>query len=236
MYSSDHGFRNYIETTFDGYVQADFKFRQFELNYRRYFPDDLGAPLLDVGIGRGEMLSCMKHWQHDNYRGIDISASTVQFCQSLGLPCQLVENTAAWLGEHANQFALITLLDVLEHIEKSDVVPLLAALHAALREKGVLIIQLPNMQAPNAQLQRYNDVTHVGGYIENSLHQVLIAGGFSDIHFMPFNDSISTSWKEPVRLFLRACYWKWVRFTRKINGNIDPEILTPTFFAVAVKS
>lgn len=229
-------FENYIETSFDGYTQADFKFRQFERNYRSYFPEDLSAPLLDIGIGRGEMLSCMKDWQFYNYMGIDISASTVQFCQSLGLRCQWVENTVAWLVEHTNQFALITLLDVLEHIEKNDVVPLLVALHAALTEKGVLIIQLPNMQAPDAHLQRYNDATHVGGYIENSLRQVLLAAGFSEMRFMPFNDSISTSWKEPIRLFLRACYWKWVRFTRKINGNINPEILTPTFFAVVVKS
>lgn len=229
-------FNNYIETTFDGYMQADFKFKQFELNYRCFFPDDRNAPLLDIGVGRGEMLRCMKNWHYTNYVGIDISKSTIDFCQSLGLECQLVNNTTSWLANYQKYFEVITLLDVLEHIPREDVVPLLSAVYSALKNNGILIVQLPNMQAPDAQLQRYNDITHLNGYIEHSLRQVLVAGGFSKIQFLPFNDSISTSWKEPIRVFMRFLYWKGVRFVRKLNGNINPEILTPTFIAIAVKS
>jgi ATP-dependent DNA helicase RecG len=32
-------FDNYVETSFDGLEQAEFKFNQFEFNYKKFFPD-----------------------------------------------------------------------------------------------------------------------------------------------------------------------------------------------------
>lgn len=228
-------FDNYIETTFGTFQQACFKFKQFDTNYRRFFPTDRDAAVLDIGIGRGEMLSCMKDWGYGEYQGVDISPSTVNFCQSLGLKCQLVDDTVKWLQGHNRTFAMVTLLDVLEHIRKEQTVPFLRTIYDALAEGGVLLVQVPNLQAPDGQLEQYNDFTHESGFIEHSLLQVLLAAGFAKVEISPFNDSITDGWKEKVRLGLRALFWKWVRFTRQINGAINPEILTPIFYAVATK-
>ena len=40
------------------------------------------------------MLQCFKNWGYQNYLGVDLSPSTVKFCQGLGLRCQVVEDTA----------------------------------------------------------------------------------------------------------------------------------------------
>lgn len=229
-------FDNYIETSFGEFQQAGFKFKQFDTNYRRFFPRNIDAALLDIGVGRGEMLSCMKEWGYEQSLGVDISPSTITFCKSLGLQCQLVVDTEEWLRGYNNEFSLITLLDVLEHIRKEQTIPFLRAIFDALAEGGVLLVQVPNMQAPDGQLERYNDFTHESGFIEHSLQQVLLAAGFARVEIFPFNDSITDCWKEKVRLGLRALYWKWIRFSRKINGAINPDILTPTFYAVAFKS
>jgi 2-polyprenyl-3-methyl-5-hydroxy-6-metoxy-1,4-benzoquinol methylase len=228
-------FDNYIETPFGEFHQARFKFKQFDTNYRRLFPNDKDAAVLDIGVGRGEMLSCMKEWGYKQYLGVDISSSTITFCQSIGLQCQLVDDTTEWLRDCGQVFSLVSLLDVLEHIRKEQTIPFLRAIFDVLGEGGVLLVQVPNLQAPDGQLERYNDFTHEVGYIEHSLQQVLLAAGFSNVEIFPFNDSITDSWKETVRLGLRALYWKWIRFSRKINGAINPQILTPTFYAVAVK-
>ena len=42
--------------------------------------------MLDIGVGLGEMLSCMKNWGH-NYHGIDISPSTIEFCKKYNQEC-----------------------------------------------------------------------------------------------------------------------------------------------------
>ena len=226
-------FEDYIQTVFGDNVQAAFKFRQFEQNYRHLFPSRMDVPMLDIGIGRGEMLSCMKNWGYISFRGVDISPSTVAFCSSLGLPCERVENTIDWLTEHRGCFALVTLLDVLEHIPKTETIAFLAALRGALASGGKLIVQVPNMQAPESQLHRYNDFTHETGFTENSLRQVLVTAGYSSVSLSGFEDSVAQTFREKVRLMLRPLYWRLVRRIRKLNGNLSPSILHPVFYAVA---
>lgn len=228
-------FDSYIETAFGEHKQAEFKFAQFEKNYKRFFPPNKNAFVLDIGIGRGEMLSCMKNWGYQNYLGVDISPSTVNYCKSLGLNCLMVGDVTKWLTKRNDSFELITLLDVLEHIKKEETIEFLKALKLSLKEGGILIIQVPNLQAPDGQLHRYNDFTHEVGYVEHSLQQVLKTAGFNEISFYGFEDSISRSWKEIIRIILRAFFWKYTRFIRIINGNLNPEILNPVFYAVVKK-
>lgn len=228
-------FDTYVENVFGNGGQALFKLRQFENNYRHFFPSNSAAALLDIGIGRGEMLSCMKNWGYTNFFGIDISPSTIAFCSSLGLPCEQIENTASWLKGNKKSFDLITLLDVLEHIKKDEIVPLLKTVIDSLKPGGVLIVQVPNMQSPDSQLHRYNDFTHEVGFIENSLRQILQVSGYSKISIQGFEDSVSPKVREKVRIGLRGLFWMYVRFLRKLNGNLSPEILYPVFYAVAFK-
>jgi O-antigen chain-terminating methyltransferase len=228
-------FDSYVENSFGEEKQAVFKFRQFEQNYKKYFPVNKEAKVLDIGIGRGEMLSCYEKWGYKNYLGVDISPSTVKFCKSIGLNCECVEDSAQYLKDNQNIFELITLIDVLEHIPREYVVSFLKDVKNALKDDGVFIIQVPNLQAPDGQLHMYNDVTHMMGYIEHSLQQVLITAGFTKFHFQGFEEIISTNWKTPIRKILRSIYWKIVKFNRKINGNINPNILNPVFSVIVKK-
>ena len=227
---------SYIKVAFGSYEQAKFKFKQFEVNYKRFFPSGRDARVLDVGIGRGEMLTCMKIWGYKNYLGIDISPDTVDFCKSLGLNCALVEDIPAWLEDkNKDTFEIITLLDVLEHVRKEETIGFLKALRASLKDGGLLIIQTPNLQSPDGQLHRYNDFTHEVGYIEHSLQQVLMAAGFKDIKFGGFEEFAIGILKEKILKVLPRFYWFYVRKLRLINGNLNPDILTPVFFAVVKK-
>lgn len=228
-------FDSYIENSFIEKKQATFKFKQFYFNYRKYFPLNNNARVLDIGIGRGEMLSCYENWGYKNYLGVDISPSTVKFCKSIGLHCQLVDDTGSYLNDNPNTFELITLIDVLEHIPREFVIPFLKDVQTSLKEDGVLIIQVPNLQAPDGQLHMYNDVTHMMGYIEHSLQQVLITAGFTKFHFQGFEEIVDNSWKSTIKKILRSIYWKIIKFNRKINGNINPDILNPVFSVIVRK-
>lgn len=224
-------FDTYIENAFDGFHQAQFKIKQFENNYRKYFPVDKTARILDIGVGRGEMLTCFKQAGYSNYLGIDISPSTVNFCSTLGLTCELVDNTVEWLQKNDDTFALITILDVLEHIKKDEAISFVRAMRSALKNGGALIVQVPNMQSPDCQLHRYNDITHEIGFVEHSLYQVLVTAGFTSVEFFGFEEFISEHWSKYWWLAIRQLYWKYVRFIRRVSGNLNPEILNPVFFA-----
>lgn len=228
-------FETYIDNAFGEYKQEEDKFREFEYNYKQYFPSDKNAAILDIGVGRGEMLTCMQNWSYQNYLGIDISPSTISFCKSLGLHCELVEETSEWLRAQRGKFELITLLDVLEHVRRDATISFLRAIYDALTPLGQVIIQVPNLQSPDGQLHMYNDITHEVGYIEHSLQQVLVCSGFKNITFYGFETITESSFYTKRRRLKRELYWKTVRYFRQVTGNINPSILHPVFFAVAKK-
>jgi 2-polyprenyl-3-methyl-5-hydroxy-6-metoxy-1,4-benzoquinol methylase len=225
---------SYVEYSFVGPPEplAD-KIKQFALNYKKHFSQNK-LPVLDVGIGRGEMLLCMRDWGYD-YEGIDISPSTVSFCHSLNLACELVPDIIGALRRRSNRYGTITLLDVLEHIRKDAIIPTLRALREALAPGGSLIIQVPNAQSRDAHLHRYNDITHELAFVEHSLRQVLLASGFTDLTFYPFEPFYIRSPKVALKKMLRALIWRMIRLERRITGNLDPEILAPILVAVARK-
>lgn len=225
-------FDDYTANNFGAEKQAQIKFSQFEINYREYFPTNCEAHLLDIGIGLGEMLSLMRKWNYANYSGIDISPSTVRFCNGLGLNAILVEDTISYLQTQIEQYDLITLLDVLEHIKKERIIPFLKAIKLALKKGGRLIIQVPNLQAPDGQLHRYNDITHEIGFIEHSLAQVLICAGFSNFKFVGFEELALDTPRDYAKKFVRSIHWFIVRALRAANGNLNPKILNPVFSAI----
>lgn len=227
-------FDNYVETSFDGRTQSALKRRQFEFNYRKYFPRQSAASVLDIGIGRGEMLACMRDWGFD-YRGVDISPSTVAFCQGLQLRCEVTVDTTEWLRQHRETFDLITCLDVLEHLPKDQTIEFLGAMRAALKADGQIIIQVPNLQSPAGYLHHFNDFTHVTGFVEHSLAQVLIAAGYQGYQFHGFEEVCGSGWKPSVKKLIRHFYRALVRFSRSVNSNPNPEILDPVFFCIARK-
>ena len=227
-------FEKYIENSFDGHYQADFKLRQFDLNYKKYFNNSVTLRVLDIGVGRGEMLSCMKNWEH-NYHGIDISPSTIKFCKKINLSCELVDDTEFWLKNNQNQFDLITCLDVLEHIPKDRLIHFLEAIRNSLNKDGLDILQVPNLQSPFGYLHHFNDITHISGFVEHSLTQVLLSTGFNKMSFYGFEELYEKKPKITVKKFLRFFYRKLIRFLRTINANPNPCILDPVFFAVVYR-
>ena len=138
-----------MEEIFNDYVESGLKNKKliqeqkqiFNVNYKRFFPENKDALVLDIGIGRGEMLWSMQKWEYINYLGIDISPSTIDFCSKSGFNCKLVDDTIVFLNGHKQSYDMITMLDVLEHIPKDQVVDMLIAIRQALAPDGKLIIQ-----------------------------------------------------------------------------------------------
>lgn len=225
----------YVETSLGDKEQAKFKFKQFEFNYKKFFPSNKLASVLDIGIGRGEMLASMKNWGYENCLGIDISKSTVNFCKSIDLNCELIEDTTQWLNSHSDTFEVITLLDVIEHFKKEQTIEFIKALKVSLKPGGVLMIQTPNLQAVDGQLHRYNDFTHEFGYTEKSLRQVLNAAEFENIEMYGFEENVFGGLRALKRNFYRSIIWKMIRFSRRMTGNLNPKILHPVFYAKVIK-
>lgn len=128
--------------------------------YEHYRPHllPLDGPLLDVGCGHGDWVAYLA--EHGEVAiGIDSHAAIVERCRSRGLRAEHAD-VFDWLSEHVAEYAAITLMQVIEHIPRDRLAELLAALAAALRPGGQLLLETVNPAHPLALSMFYNDPTH----------------------------------------------------------------------------
>ncbi|MEA3638314.1 MAG: class I SAM-dependent methyltransferase [Lamprobacter sp.] len=128
--------------------------------YQAYRPHLLPAqgPVLDVGCGMGDWLSYLAE-QGERALGIDNNPYEVERCRQRGLLAECADGLD-WLATQSNTYALITLMQVIEHIPRAQLDPLLAALAKALRPGGRLLLETLNPAHPLALSLFYNDPTH----------------------------------------------------------------------------
>jgi SAM-dependent methyltransferase len=106
--------------------------------------------------------------------GIDLSPEDVEACKKIAPRANVVCGDASeFLPLRQEEFDIILLKAVLEHMGKEQVIPFLQHVRRALRKGGTAIIDVPNMDWLLAQHERYMDFTHELGFTRESLSQVM---------------------------------------------------------------
>ena len=164
------------------------------------------ARILDCGCGTGHQLYALQAFGFHNLHGIDIVESSLQIAQSeLGDQVRLERIDAFdYLPRHAGAFDVIILNDVLEHVPRERVVGLLRLIHTALRPGGIVHVRVPNMASLLASYSMYLDFTHVSGFTEFSLMEVLELGGFDRIRLVPGRPALFWAAAHPGRMIKRV--------------------------------
>src|SRR5690348_13833536 len=77
-----------------------------------YLPQDMAAPVLDIGCGMGFTLLALKQLGFVNLSGIDSDAGQVASCCARGLQVLQCSDTAAYLRAHSEQYQLLLAFDL----------------------------------------------------------------------------------------------------------------------------
>lgn len=185
-------FDNYYDEAFSQSESQALDLKSFELavkkfrwNYKRFFlplPED--AKILDVGCGLGQFLFYLQKEGFRNVTGIDISQTQIELALQMqpDVDFRHVDDPFKFLRERPGQYDVITMNDVLEHIDKEQLVPFLQALHESLKSGGIIIVKTINSAYPLSHASRYLDLTHTISFHEKSLTQLLRHVGFTGIH------------------------------------------------------
>lgn len=229
-------YENYLETSAVGTEESAWKIEELKVNYSKFFPADKNAHCLDIGIGNGEMLHLLKDMGYANAEGTDISSSTINACKARGYKCTLVENTVDFLKQYPNKFSMISMLHVIEHISKNDIIPLICACREALTDDGCLILETPNMANIDGLLMRYNDFSHLTGYTQQSLCQLLQVCSFSKIELPEVDVFLKKTFKMNILSFLNKLFTKFILLQRKIVGISLPTVHGIFIAAIAYKN
>lgn len=236
-------YEKYISTHMKKWHSLDQKeyemfFRYFRKNYKQYLLEEKNANIVDFGCGCGHFLYFLKKMGYENALGVDISEECVDFCKKMGFQTEKGD-ILQFVKEERNRerFDLIVMNDVLEHIKKEEIIPFLKHARECLKEKGKIIIKVPNASNPFlASNTRYIDFTHSVSFTEESLSQVLDTAGFKNVVIRP--QFIYIFYWNPLN-YLAILFSKILNFLFRmvflLYGNDTTRIFAKTIIAVGEK-
>lgn len=161
----------------------------FRKNYGPFLPQDREVPVVDIGCGLGHCLYFFAKEGYCNRTGVDLCPEALEHCVKHGLlqmERAVQEDAQTYLASHVGCFGVIVMNDLVEHLPKETIVPVLRAAREALRPGGVLLIKTVNAANPiTGCSSRYVDFTHTVAFTEESLRFVCISAGFRDVSIYP---------------------------------------------------
>lgn len=170
-----------------------------------WLPNDRNNPILDVGCGWGNFLLGLWVSGYRNLTGIELSREQYEIARaSLPPEIRLFHADARdFLKTIQEQFGFVTVLDLIEHLTRDEGLALLRLIHGVLEARGSIVIRTTNMANLIASYTRHIDLTHVVGYTEVSLFQLLDLAGFIDHKIIgPIMDMRFWRWYAPWRGFM----------------------------------
>jgi len=143
-------------------------------NYIPYIQES-HKKVLEIGCYTGYTLLALKKLMNfQTIEGLEISDSAANIARDKTKISEIyTEDAFKFLPEHKNEYDVIIMKAVLEHIRKEETGLLLQSIYDSLKPGGVTLISAPNMDWISATHERYMDFTHETGYTAESLQDIM---------------------------------------------------------------
>jgi 2-polyprenyl-3-methyl-5-hydroxy-6-metoxy-1,4-benzoquinol methylase len=178
--------------------------RYVRLNYLPYFRGYALSDIrvLEIGCNKGFLMAALASLGFRRLTGIDLSPDDIQVAKGLVPEAELLCTDAeSHLEQKKATYDFVILKAVLEHVSKEKVIPFLMKVRNALKEDGMIIIDVPNMDWLMAQHERYM------GFTRESLAQVM-RNVFRDVQVVKGRAVVESRKVEFLRPFvLRSMNW-----------------------------
>jgi hypothetical protein len=134
------------------------------------------------------------------------------------------------LAARAGELGVVTATDVLEHLEKDEILATFDAVARALVPGGVLVARVPNAVSPFGGHIRYGDFTHEAWFTAASIRQLAGAAGFGSVRVMacpPVAHGLRSAARAAVwKLVSGLCKTALAAETGALHGHIVTQNLT----------
>lgn len=148
----------------------------------RHFPPSHDARILDLGCGPGLLIHVARRAGYRDITGVDVSPQQVALAERLGIEGVREGELIATVEALApGALDAVVTFDVLEHLDRAEMVRLSDGVHRALAPGGRWIIHTVNAEAPFFGRVRYGDLTHEQAFTQASLRQLLRASSFAAV-------------------------------------------------------
>lgn len=207
----DSDIKNHVEW-FGGYYKINYKeiFSKFTKN----------SQILEIGCNKGLLLKILSENDFINLHGVDLSVEDIKTAKELNPNINNIFciDAVDYLKEKDSFFDVVILKAVLEHIKKDEIMPFLLNIKKSLKDGGIIIIDVPNMDWLFAGHERYMDFTHEVGFTRESLSQVLRSVfNNADVNFgLEYNNK---SIKSKIKFILKPILIRMINFIFKFVGD-----------------
>ena len=140
----------------------------------------IGVPgaVLDIGAGRGEFLELLRE-RHVPSWGVELDDELVAEASSRGLDVRLQDGLEALRVAAPGSLGAVTLIHVIEHLPRNELVEIVSEAHEKLAAGGKLVLETPNPQSLYIYARAFwLDPTHTRPIHPIYLEFVLRNGGF----------------------------------------------------------
>jgi SAM-dependent methyltransferase len=155
---------------------------------RRYVDDFRAAgPVLDIGCGRGELLTLLRDAGVES-RGIDADADMVAYAAGEGLDVQQADLVDYLERLDDGKLGGIFMGQVVEHLPPATLVRALRLSAVKLRPGGLLLAETINPLSPIALRHYFADLTHAQPLVPETLELLARQSGFEETELRYLNE------------------------------------------------
>ncbi len=162
-------------------VSLERSIRQYHQRWHMFLPLQKNVRILDLGCGGGEFLLFLQQAGYSNIEGIDLSPEQIELARRRGLSQLQVADALSYLTNRPQNYGLINIQNVLEHLTRPELFQLLDSMVAALEPQGLIFGVVPNAKSLFGMQVRYGDITHEHCFTPKSLYQIFTVVGLKPI-------------------------------------------------------
>jgi 2-polyprenyl-3-methyl-5-hydroxy-6-metoxy-1,4-benzoquinol methylase len=205
------------------------KLAYIEYNFGAYLV--AGQTALEVGPGMGEFLAVLARHGITDVDVIERDAAVGrrvldQF--AVTRHWEVAAEQIASIRSELRRYDIIVLSQVLEHVRKEALGPLVNALYAQLKPGGRILITVPNGGNPFSAVERYADLTHETVFGEPALRQLVEMAGLANADLVIRGYRIPpVSLVNLLRIGLQKILHLCLLGVMMVNGGNYFRILTP---------
>lgn len=137
------------------------------------------APVLDLGCGRGELLSLLRDAGIEA-RGVDADADMAAYARGEGLAVEQGDALDALDAAPDGSLGAVTALQLVEHLPPATLIRFLRLAAGKLRPGGVLLLETINPASPRALHNYFADLTHSQPLVPATLDLLVREAGFGE--------------------------------------------------------
>ncbi|MBM4178623.1 MAG: class I SAM-dependent methyltransferase [Ignavibacteria bacterium] len=202
----------------------------------QYLPSSHAARILDLGCGYGANLLSLKDKGYSNLRGVDISPEQVALAHTLGADMVELGSIEAALSEERN-VQLVTMLDVFEHLTRSEALSVLQRIYDCLAPDGLLVMRTPNVDAPLGSVLSFGDLTHEMHLNKYAVLEMFGSLMYTHVEVLPVNPLGGSPAVQLARIITKPFMWLHNTLSHIDQGiSRSATINTPNMLIVARKS